>query len=260
MYRGAVFFDYDGTLADEANEIFLPTKETMRTVKKLREDGYAIFLATGRSKCYIPDVPDMFDGYVAANGAYFEINGEVISSHLLDEEIVGELASEFERMNLEYSFESQEALYVRNVKSESFIDMLNVFKIPLDIMKPYDEKNNVCKGIVIFNNDEEFNYLKLRFSDRAVFDRHRTYNSSDVSVFGVNKGVGVREVIETLKIPYENTYAFGDGTNDVEMIKAVRHGVAMGECVQAARDAAEYVTDTVINEGITKAFIYYGCI
>ena len=47
-YKGAVFFDYDGTLADEANGIFLPTEATVNSVKKLKEKGlYIIPLKVG---------------------------------------------------------------------------------------------------------------------------------------------------------------------------------------------------------------------
>ncbi len=259
-YNGAVFFDYDGTLADEANNIFLPTETTKNTVYKLKEKGYAVFLATGRSKCYIPDIPGFFDGYVAANGAYSELNGKTISSTSIDDKTVEKLINEFEKLNLEYSFENQESLFVRNINSETYITMLNTFNIPLNIMKPLSKKSNVCKGIVLFNSDEEFEEIKRKFDGTVVFDRHRTYNSADISITGVNKGVGVKNVIKKLGIPYENTYAFGDGTNDIEMIKTVCHGIAMGECVQGAREAAEYVTDSVINEGITKAIEYYGLI
>ncbi len=256
-YTGAVFFDYDGTIADEANQIFLPTEATRNTISELKKKGYAVFLATGRSKCYIPDIPGLFDGYVAANGAYCEINGEKISGIKIEDGIIDVLIKEFDNMELEYSFEDQEALYVKNPESKLYINMLNTFEIPLKIMRPLKNRKDVCKGIVIFENEKQCNDIKEKFRGKLVFDRHRTYTSADISVEGVNKGVGVMSVIEKLNIPYENTYAFGDGTNDVEMIKAVCHGVAMGECVDGAREVAEYVTDTVINEGVTKAFEYY---
>ena len=259
-YKGAVFFDYDGTLADEANNIFLPTETTRKTVEKLKEQGYAIFLATGRSKCYIPDIPGFFDGYVAANGAYCELDGKCISSIEIEKETLDSMKNEFDKLGLEYSFENQEALFVKNMNSEAYITMLNTFEIPLDIMRPLEEGTNICKGIMLFNSDKQFEELKKLFAGTALFYRHRTYNSADVAIPGVDKGVGVRSVIEKLGIPYENTYAFGDGTNDIEMIKSVCHGVAMGESVEGAREVAEYVTDTVINEGITKAFEYYDLI
>ena len=259
-YKGAVFFDYDGTLADEANNIFLPTETTRRTVEELKEQGFAIFLATGRSKCYIPDIPGFFDGYVAANGAYCELDSKCLSSTEIDKETLEGMISDFNKLGIEYSFENQEALFVSNMKSEAYISMLNTFEIPLDIMRPLEGGKNICKGIMLFSSDEKFEELKKRFEGVALFYRHRTYNSADIAIPGVDKGVGVRNVIEKLGVPFENTYAFGDGTNDIEMLKSVCHGVAMGESVTGAREVAEYVTDTVINEGITKAFKYYGLI
>lgn len=259
-YNGVVFFDYDGTLADEANQIFLPTEITRKTVAKLKEKGYAIVLATGRSKCYIPHISGFFDGYVAANGAYSEINGKCLYSIEMENETLESMKSEFDKLGLEYSFENQEALFVKNMNSERYISMLNTFEIPLNIVRPLNEGKNICKGIMLFDSDKQLEKLKKRFEGTALFYQHRTYNSADIAIPGVDKSVGVRNVIEKLGVPFENTYAFGDGANDLTMIAAVCHGVAMGESVEGTREAAEYVTDTVINEGITKAFKHFGLI
>ena len=261
-YKGAVFFDYDGTLADESRQIYLPTKTTVKTISKLKEKGFAIFLATGRSKCYIPDTNGLFDGYVTANGAYCELNGEEIFSAKLGKETVKNLMREFQTMGIEYSFENQKNIFPQNIKSERYIKMLELFNIPTDILSPIDgiDYDSVCKGIVLFNHNEELEFLKKKYEKQLKFDRHRLYNSSDVSIYGVNKGTGARKVIEKMCIPFENTYAFGDGTNDVDMIKSVAQGVAMGESAPETTEAAKYITDTVVNEGITKAFKHFGII
>ena len=261
-YKGAVFFDYDGTLADESREIYLPTVTTVNTISKLKEKGYAIFLATGRSKCYIPDTNGLFDGYVAANGSYCELNGEEIFSATMGKETIENLIETFLEMEIEYSFENQKNIFPQNIKSERYIKMLELFNIPTDILCPIEkiDYNSVCKGIALFNQDSELELLQRKYEKKLKFDRHRLYNSADVSIFGVNKGTGVRNVIEKMKIPFENTYAFGDGTNDVDMIKSVSYGIAMGESAPETAEAAKYITDTVINEGVTKAFKHYGLV
>ena len=43
-----------------------------------------------------------------------------------------------------------------------------------------------------------------------------------------NKGVGVRKILDYYHLDKENAIAFGDGTNDIEMLEAVGTGVAMG--------------------------------
>ena len=55
QYNGAVFFDYDGTLADESAHISTPTPKTMEALKELRDNNYMIGLATGRPKCGFAD-------------------------------------------------------------------------------------------------------------------------------------------------------------------------------------------------------------
>ena len=51
----------------------------------------------------------------------------------------------------------------------------------------------------------------------------------------------------------QDTMAFGDGSNDLSMIRAAGTGVAMANADQALKDAADYVTDTNDNDGVAKA-------
>ena len=62
---------------------------------------------------------------------------------------------------------------------------------------------------------------------------------------------------EKLGIEKENTYAFGDGVNDVEMIQLVGHGVAMGNAVEELKEVADEVTLSVDDHGIAAYFDKY---
>ena len=56
-------------------------------------------------------------------------------------------------------------------------------------------------------------------------------------------------MMEYLKIPKENTYCFGDGLNDLDMLKSVGHPIIMAN---AHEDLCKYdfeVTDDVIDDG-----------
>lgn len=261
-YNGAVFFDYDGTLADEKNNIYYPTEITKSSIQKLVEKGYLVCLATGRAKCYIPDTGVNFNGYIASNGAYAEANGKEIYTQPIDTDIVKKLMQELDRRNIFYAFENQDNFFAKDMHAEKFRAMLTNFNISEDKLRPLSEitYNSICKGILTFDTNDEFKELCDMFSGEIVFDRHRDFNSSDASAFGTTKGTGVRRMIAELSIPFENTYAFGDGTNDIGMLKNVCHGVAMGISAKEVYDAAEFTTDTVINEGVTKALQHYGLI
>ena len=54
------------------------------------------------------------------------------------------------------------------------------------------------------------------------------------------------------------TMAFGDGGNDVAMLRAAGVGVAMGNACDEALNAADYVTATVDDDGIARALEHLG--
>ena len=54
--------------------------------------------------------------------------------------------------------------------------------------------------------------------------------------------------------------AFGDGGNDITMLSNVGIGVAMGNANENVKLIADYVTDTVDNDGIFKALKHFSII
>ena len=61
------------------------------------------------------------------------------------------------------------------------------------------------------------------------------------------------ELGHRLGIDRDEIMACGDGYNDLEMLKAVRFGVAMGNAEESVKAVADYVTDTNEEEGVAKA-------
>ena len=54
--------------------------------------------------------------------------------------------------------------------------------------------------------------------------------------------------------------AFGDGGNDIEMLRYAGTGVAMGNADDAVKAAADYVTTSVDDDGIMNALKHFGLI
>ncbi len=54
--------------------------------------------------------------------------------------------------------------------------------------------------------------------------------------------------------------AFGDGENDMDMLRFAGIGVAMGNASDMVKAAADYVTDTVDENGIENALRHFGLI
>ncbi|MBT1194027.1 HAD family hydrolase [Rhodococcoides kroppenstedtii] len=74
----------------------------------------------------------------------------------------------------------------------------------------------------------------------------------ELSAPGVSKASGLLEVGRTLGIEASEMVAFGDMPNDVPMLTAVGHGVAMGNAHPDAIAAADEVTATNVDDGVAR--------
>ena len=71
---------------------------------------------------------------------------------------------------------------------------------------------------------------------------------------------GIQEYLDRLGISVRETMAFGDGHNDIEMLRFAGIGVAMGNASDEVKGAADYVTDSVDEDGIALALQHFGLI
>ena len=69
---------------------------------------------------------------------------------------------------------------------------------------------------------------------------------------GISKGTSLNQLIQILGIEREEVIAMGDSYNDLEMIEFAGLGVAMGNANDDIKAAADYVTDTNMNDGVAK--------
>ena len=82
----------------------------------------------------------------------------------------------------------------------------------------------------------------------------------DVLPEGGGKTEGIACVLEALGLTREQSIAFGDGGNDVEMLQYAGIGVAMGNACPEAKAAADYVTDDILADGLANGLRHFGLI
>jgi hydroxymethylpyrimidine pyrophosphatase-like HAD family hydrolase len=83
-----------------------------------------------------------------------------------------------------------------------------------------------------------------------------------VDVIAVNNGKekGIDEIIKYFGFDLEETMSFGDGGNDINMLRHVAIGVAMGNAAETVKQAAGYVTTSVDDDGIMNALRHFNII
>jgi HAD superfamily hydrolase (TIGR01484 family) len=71
----------------------------------------------------------------------------------------------------------------------------------------------------------------------------------DLAPVGISKAFGVEYVARELGVEQADVLAIGDGRNDIELLRWAGRGVAMGQAVEEVREAADFVTGTVYDDG-----------
>lgn len=79
----------------------------------------------------------------------------------------------------------------------------------------------------------------------------------DVNMRGIDKSIAARKVMEYYGFTMEESMAFGDGGNDVSLVRDVALGVAMGNACDALKEVADYITTSVDEDGISRALEYF---
>ena len=79
----------------------------------------------------------------------------------------------------------------------------------------------------------------------------------ELSVVGVNKASAIEALINHLNIPQENTFAFGDGMNDADMLEYCHIGIAVGNAKEGLKAIADEVCDDIAEDGIYKTMKKY---
>jgi Cof subfamily protein (haloacid dehalogenase superfamily) len=89
--------------------------------------------------------------------------------------------------------------------------------------------------------------------------RRGNFGSAELAIMNptCSKASGVAELAQFLTIPLEQIMAIGDNNNDIEMLRNVGWGVAMGQASEAVKSAARAVTASNWDDGVALAIERY---
>lgn len=255
------FFDIDGTLIECEKGIYEIQEEVWNLLDKLKEQGDDVFLATGRCKCFIPEtvMKYPFSGYVTCNGAYVEYKDKPIYKSIVSFEAFKKTHEFCKSRSLAYYFENSDYICVLNKNDPRHIEFKDKWGMKEEtIIDEFDISNvETYIGMIVANSEEDIPYIKEELSPYFDVQQHNNGLSFDLTLKGESKAKGIKELAKSLNVTIENTVAFGDGRNDVEMLSEVGLGIAMGNGATEAKEAAKFVTKDIGDHGILYAIEYY---
>lgn len=243
------FFDVDGTLVDMKKKVITPAM--IETLKHLKENGIILCMATGRGPYLVPSFPGIdFDVFLSYNASYCYTKDEVIFSNPIPKEdvkAVVENASEIHRPVFLAGVEGGGA----NGCDKDLADYFAIAKSKVNVLDNFDFEKLIDKKVyqmMVGCYKEEYADI-LRDVDGARITAWWT-RAADITPANGNKGVGVRKILDYYHLDKENAIAFGDGTNDIEMLEAVGTGVAMGNATDDVKTVADAICGHVAEDGI----------
>lgn len=262
-------FDLDGTLLTTDKRL---TEYTKKVLEEAIRQGIIVLAVTGRPLRGVPKQITGFEGMrylITSNGARVLKDGKTIRENLLPAEKARKILDIFE------DYDTLRDIYYdgQGYMPKGFIEIVGDYvtspvmadyiistRIPIDdIRKKIEEENRGLDKIqALFRKDEEKSEAWKRVE--ALGDLEVTGALSmniEVNAGGVHKGAALLWLAESLGISREEVMAFGDGSNDLKMIKEAGIGVAMANAVPSVLNAADIRTRSNDEEGVARVIERY---
>ncbi len=257
MKARAVFFDIDGTLVSFHTHRVPPS--ACHAIRQLRAQGIKVFIATGRHLAAINNLGDLeFDGYVTLNGGLCYAGKERVAIYkrpILHEDVCA-LLDYLDRHPIPCVFvrEHDMCLNFSDGRVDEVFRMLDFIEVPTGDLRAKADKE-VMQFIAFFGQEEEGELMECLPHCRATRWFH---TFSDIVPEETSKAEGIRRLCGFYGIGLEEVVAFGDGGNDVEMLRGVELGIAMGNAGEEVKAVADYVTSSVDDDGVYRALCHFG--
>lgn len=253
----AAFFDVDGTLLSHKSRQVPPS--TRAALQKLKAAGIQCIVATGRQikemqKLPVGDIS--FDGYITLNGQLLLDENKNV---LFGTPITGKAKEFLIRLYTEKAIPAlmveQEDVYL-NFVDDRVIRVQAAISSAIPPLGEYTGKDiyQVCAYLA-----EGEEAILAPIAGECVMTRW-DLGGLDIIAKGGGKVTGIRRYLEANGISPEETIAFGDGENDMEMLKFAGIGIAMGNAWENVKACADYVTADIDDNGIEKALKHFGLI
>jgi Cof subfamily protein (haloacid dehalogenase superfamily) len=228
-------FDMDGTLLNGQHEL---SELTLRALNDLRARNANVVIATGRHindiRCYLEQLGDGIAA-ITCNGANIhDVNGKLIVSHdlpLKANEALIALGNQFDVYTNLYTHSEWlvskpcEVMLKAHVKSQFFYRETS----------QQEMLSTSALKIMFYGEHHELLALRNQISEDLSASLNVTFsddNYLEIMQKNISKGDALNTLLATLNLPLNQTMAFGDSMNDVELFRTVAHPILMENSVR----------------------------
>lgn len=242
-----VFFDIDGTLIDMNRKVI--SDQMLDCLIRLKENDIILCIATGRPPASVPHFPGIeFDAFLTFNASYCFTKDNIILSNPIPSSDVQQIITNAKTIGRPVALAGTRQIGANGI-DDDLAEYFAISKQTIDIADDFealaqDEIYQIMVGCRAADHD-----LLVKNAPGAKvtawWDR-----AADIIPSNGGKGMGVEKILSYYGLTRDQAIAFGDGSNDIEMLEAVGTGVAMGNATENVKQAADVVCGSAAEEGI----------
>lgn len=254
-----VFSDIDGTLLNKEREL---SQGTIKAIKKLRDKVPFVLISARmpaamrhlQKELDIPHLP-----IICYNGGLIIADDEIKQSTVIPLNILEDLVNFNEDLNCHLSLYHRDEWYVPQIDEWANREINNTKIIPAiksntKVIADWKDEGKGAHKIMAMGDEDKINKI-AGFLSEQFNDRLHVYRSKDTYLEIASKEISKFSAIEFLlkehfKLSVDQAMAFGDNYNDVEMLKNIGFGVAVGNGRPEALEAANAVAGESIEDGV----------
>lgn len=250
MKYKAIFFDVDGTLLSHRTGD--TPESTIDAIRLLKERGCLIVMASGRHPSELKNLHIdgiEFDDYITTNGQIImDNNWELIADNPIPGEALEVITDAFESRLLPMQLCTIDDLYMNFINDETK-KILDSIHTPYHKLQSY--KGEQVYQCVAYGVNEHRDWMEVVSEKLHVTSWHP--DAVDIISKDGGKAWGMEAYLKARGISRDETAAFGDGENDMEMIRFAKMGIAMGNATRALKENADYITTDIDDDGVYNA-------
>jgi Cof subfamily protein (haloacid dehalogenase superfamily) len=258
------FTDIDGTLLSKER---IPSPALRKEVTRITAQNIPFILISSRMPSAMYHIQEDLNikntPIICYNGGLVLVDNKSIHSteiHVSILEIIAELNTE---KKFHISLYNNNDWYVEEMdfwaKREENNTKVTPTTKPIEaVLEDWKTNNKGAHKVMCMGDKEELDIV-MESLTLAFPDELHLYRSKDTYIEIANKEISKLTGIKTLldnsypNLSLENCIAFGDNFNDIEMLTAVKMGVAVQNAKEEVLAIANDVTDTNHNDGVAKA-------
>ena len=275
-----IFLDVDGTLIDY--EAKLPASAA-KAVDMARANGHKVYICTGCSKAEIEqrNLCEL-DGLIGGNGAYVEDHGHVVMHQGLSKEDVKHIVDWCNERHLGFYLEANSGMYCNDYMLEQGPETMIKYAQGkgADLSKAKESSKKFMDGFIHLQGEDlyrddvnKISFILSSYQDHLDSQKefpHLIANTwggkgevalyGDLGPTGITKRHAIEVLLDYLGADQKDTISFGDAKIDLSMFECCDYNVAMGNGGKEIKEAADYITTDVNDDGLYNAFRYLNLI